>query len=470
MFFRGQLLVLQQCRSIASRRQRGISVSRHACRGMAIYAVGEGWTGAMTRKHVMETVDGHFDEDDDGSIEAFPAAIYPNDDIQQAAAGWGCSAFLDTQGQVQMVGRPHDLMNLLRMNRMPERVRLWANQSLDSSDTTIVGSMISRLIGYASGGDENEAWNAAREYSLIHDWAKLDLSSIGDSQMTHISCSAGFMALIGKTGTLYTMGINNRGQCGTGKVTNNVWTPEPIAGISSSRKLLSAEPEQEEPVVQVALGFQQGYALTKSGRVYSWGKANRGQLARDVDSDQDGLARPILFDGTVAQVASGMHHAALLGSDNQVYIWGKNMAFDTESGKLKDVELPEPVVGLPRNEKVLQIACGSHHTAILLEDGSVYAVGIASDEAVLLSDPVLIVAPGLIEFPLRQFAAHHDRTTIIDNQGQVLQAHLWKDDSLQEFAAFTPGYVDTLLDEGESIEAIHRGWLHTIIVTKSSSH
>jgi len=463
MFFR---LVLQDHRW--SRQGVGLTLSPYAVRGMAIYAVGEGWTGAMTRKHVTETVEGHFDEDD--SIEAAPVMIYPKDDVQQAAAGWGFSAFLDTQGQVQVVGRPHDLMNLLRMNRMPERVRLWANQSLDPSDTTIVGSMISRLIGFASGGDESETWDAARQYSLIHDWTKLDLSNIGDSQMTHVSCSAGFMAMIGTSGTLYLLGINNRGQCGTGKITNNVWTPHPIVGISSSNnKTMSTEPEQEEPIVQVALGFQQGYALTKSGRIYGWGKANRGQLARDIDSDQDSMAGPIIFDGRAAQISSGMHHAALLGTDNQVYHWGKNMAFDNDTGKPKDAELPELVVGLPPTEKILQIACGSHHTAILLEDGSVYAVGIASDEAVLLQDPVLLVPPGLIEFPLRQFAAHHDRTTIVDNQGQVIQAHLWKDESLREFASFTPSYVDTLLDEGESIEAIHRGWLHTIIVTKSSN-
>jgi hypothetical protein len=101
-----------------------------------------------------------------------------------------------------------------------------------------------------------------------------------------------------------------------------------------------------------------------------------------------------------------------------------------------------------------------------LEDGSVYAVGIASDEAVPLLDPVQLVQPGLLELPLRQFEAHYDRTTMIDNHGQVFQVHLWKDESLRDYALFTPSYVDSLLDEGQSIKSIHRGWLHTIIVTK----
>lgn len=450
-------------------------------RSFAVYAVGEGWTGAMTRQYVQATIPGHTDDDNmdyEGSTFGYeartgvgdesrnkPVLIYPGNDVAQASAGWGASAILDTQGQVKLVGRPHDLMNLLRLHRMPERVRSWANQGLDSSETTLVGSFISRLIGFASGGDDNEAWEAAREYSLIHDWTRVDFSTIGDSQMTQVACSAGFVAMLGTTGTLYTMGLNNRGQCGMGQFSNNVWTPQPVVGITASTKPVSQDSEQDEPSVQVALGFQQGYALTKSGRVYSWGKANRGQLGREIDADQDCLARPLLFDGKATQIASGLHHAALLTADGKVYIWGKNTMLDTENGKPKDSRVPILQTGLPESSKVKEIACGSHHTAMLLEDGSVFAVGIASDEAVPLFDPVLLLEPGILEFPLQQFAAHHDRTSIIGKNGQVYQAHLWKDGSLREYAAFTPNYVDSFFENDESVKAIHRGWLHTLIVT-----
>ena len=442
-------------------------------RSFAVYAVGEGWTGAMTRKHVHHTIPGHVEDDDNddsgydenGRSTIQPVLIYPGNDVDHVSAGWGSSAILDTQGRVQLVGRPHDLMNLLRLKRLPERIRSWANQSLDPSETTVVGSMISKLIGYASGGEEDDAWDLAREYSLIHDWKQVDYSSIGDSQMSQVCCSAGFVAMLGTSGTLYTMGLNNRGQCGTGQFSNNVWTPERVIGITTSNNPISDTTDQEEPIIQVALGFQQGYALTQSGLVYSWGKANRGQLGRDIDADQDCFARPLLFDKKAIKIASGMHHAALLTTENQVYVWGKNTATDVETERPTDAKVPRLITGMPE-VRVKDIACGSHHTAILLEDGSVYAVGIASDEALPLLDPVVLLEPGLLEFPLRQFAAHHDRTTIIDNQGQVFQAHLWKNEHLREYAAFTPSYVDALLAEGESIRAIHRGWLHTLIVTQ----
>ena len=90
---------------------------------MAIYAVGEGWTGALTREHILTTIPGHHDEEttEDGSGKNSnpPVLIYPYDDVQQASVGWGASALLDTQGSLRIVGRPHDLISLLRMNRMP---------------------------------------------------------------------------------------------------------------------------------------------------------------------------------------------------------------------------------------------------------------------------------------------------------------------------------------------------------------
>lgn len=436
---------------------------------MAIYAVGEGWTGALTRKHVLDTIEGHYDEEswESESSPSLPALIYPNDNVKSACAGWGSSCFLDTNGHVYQVGRPQDVINLFRMNRMPEQVRKWINQNVDPSETTVVGSMISRLIGFATGGDENEEWEAARLQSLLHNWTKVDLSEIGDSQMSQIACGAGFMAMIGTSGTLYSMGINSRGQCGIGKDTNNIWTPQPVQGLAASTKQLHDRLEQEEPIVQVALGFQHGYAMTTSGRVFSWGKANRGQLGRDVDSDQEPSARPVVLDQTVTQISSGMHHGAALTNENQVFIWGKIMSKSED--RPRDAPFPEALNGLPENLKVLKIACGSHHTAVLLEDGSVYAVGVASDEAVPILDPVQMLPPGVLQLPVRQFEAHHDRTTVIDNDGQVLQMHLWLEESLRDFTAFTPGYVDTLWDQGHVVKSIHRGWLHTLIVTEAKN-
>mmetsp|Transcript_15529 Transcript_15529/g.39096 ORF Transcript_15529/g.39096 Transcript_15529/m.39096 type:complete len:507 (-) Transcript_15529:586-2106(-) len=481
-------------------------------RTMAIYAVGDGWTGALTREHILKTIPGHYDEEvTESSGEDLPVVIYPYDDIQQAAVGWGASAVLDTQGSLKIVGRPHDLISLLRMNRMPPWLQRWINRNHDTSTTTPVGSMISNFIEFATGSltdvrEEKETWKIAEKFSQLDDWTKLDIinkmgSKVGktDTRIKQVTCGPGFLAMIGESGALYTMGVNNRGQCGTGTISNNLWIPQTVRGLSMttlpigggdtiSDKIAS---EQDQPVVQVALGFQQGYALSKDGKVYSWGKASRGQLGRVVDADQDPWARPIKMEDEnlrVVEIAAGFHHGALRTEDNKVFIWGKNMSRDSASelvedeekerlsiatADLRDARKPVEILGLPTTDdnqtiKVQRISCGSHHTAILLDDGSVFGVGIASDEAIPILDPIELIPPGVIDLPIRHFEAHHDRTSIVDNKGMVYQVHLWNDETLQDYAYFTPSYVDALLDQGQTIQSIHRGWRHTIIVTKDS--
>ncbi|VEU40299.1 unnamed protein product, partial [Pseudo-nitzschia multistriata] len=351
-------------------------------RSFAIYGVGEGWTGALTRQHIFKSIPGQFDEEgagfdgerdpeerphrtgsDDGtSLEWLsppasprPVLIYEHDDVQRAAAGWGVSAFLDTRGALRVVGRPHDLVSLLRLNRMPGLLQRWINRNHDTSATTPVGTMVSSLIGWATGSlggvpGDNERWKVAEQFSLLDDWTRVEVNHSGGTKIgktagefdttriKQLACGPGFLAMISECGSLYTMGVNNRGQCGTGAISNNVWTPQAVRGLSMtslnigggdkiSDKMAS---EQDQPMVQVCLGFQHGYALSRDGQVYSWGKASRGQLGRTVDSDQDPWARPIQFDNAdgnprVVAIGAGFHHGALLTEDNEVFVWGKNM-------------------------------------------------------------------------------------------------------------------------------------------------
>ena len=366
-----------------------------------------------------------------------PVMNYPSK-IDQASAGWGSTAILK-DGELWMIGRPHDFVNLLRLYRSPAIIRQWSNSGPDSAETTFVGSKIPSAIGWATGlEDKGAEWERAHQQLRLLDWTKIEVPK--ETAVTSISSSAGFTALIGASGTcIHLGGINSRGQCGLGKVSNNVWVPEAVVGLNSSK---GSDPsllvDQEERICQVALGLQHGFALSStSGQVYSWGKAGHGQLRREANLDQDSIAKPVVAG--VSQVSSGMHHGAALTYENQVFIWGETMNNIDGEG---DARLPQLVRGLPQKQ-VIQISCGSHHTALFLEDGSVYAIlGVAADMHVPIMDPVQLIPPGVVDLPLRQFELHQDRTTIIGRNGQVFQVNLWRDESLREYAMFTPPWVD----------------------------
>jgi len=241
--------------------------------------------------------------------------------------------------------------------------------------------------------------------------------------------------------------------------------------------------------------------LNTQGELFSWGKGERGQLGHELgatEARESHVAQPIqravwdVDDGSgkpvykamgrgFSQIAAGMIHSAALDQDNnQVFLWGKNLlpldsslmnsTTETKGRKVaSDARFPCRLKGLPEEKQILQIACGSHHTSFLLEDGSVWALGLSTDTKEPLLEPFCMIEPGIIDMPVRQFAAHMDRTTIITASNQVLQAHVWKEPENREYAVFTPPWVDELLENsapGTRIREVHRSWLHTVIVTE----
>lgn len=232
-----------------------------------------------------------------------------------------------------------------------------------------------------------------------------------------------------------------------------------------------------------------GLSLNNAGEVYSWGKGSRGQLGFDRVDNESHAAVPVqkaVFDleetnhrpvyreiTAVSQIAAGLIHSAALETEtNSVYIWGKNTMpalKNTEMAKYQqatDAHIPFRLKGLPEKQ-VLQISCGSHHTAMILEDGSVWAVGISTDTHQPMFEPICLIAAGAVDLPVRHFEAHMDRTTVITASNQVLQAHLWEDPANQDVSVFTPTWA-MALDADQKIQSVHRSWLHTIVVTKSS--
>lgn len=307
-----------------------------------------------------------------------------------------------------------------------------------------------------------------------------------------LCASAGLTAVISEQGHVCTWGVNTFGQCGVGDTaTTNVWTPTHVRTLSNQvsdhPNAVSSEPlGHDYPITQVSLGLQHGIALNTKGHVYVWGKADRGQLGlREVGSESiptatrlehfrmsqaDGSQQWSEGDVTITLVAAGINHSAVRSEDNVVFVFGKNVAAETSElgwrASSRDSLFPISVAGLPPNKQVVDLSCGSHHTAILLEDGSVYAFGLAAHSKTPILEAVEIIPPGIVDMPVRQFQAHFDRTTIVGKNGdQVLEVHLWSEEEDRKLAIFTPAWMDYFAGD---IVSVHRGWLHTAIVTNSS--
>jgi alpha-tubulin suppressor-like RCC1 family protein len=443
------------------------------------------------------------------------------DTIINVAAGWGHTAIVcknnnNNDTKLFVAGRPFDFQALLRLNRLPSFVRRGAlSLSMKLDEENYWDKQGKKLISNFYNNNNNNNNSSSKEeyhHSVMSSFREVKLpnndqpmSMIDTSSNNHhhhhtLAASAGLTAIIGKSGKAYTFGLNRSGQCGVGnKDAVHIWNPTPLDFASTeiihhiSLNDDKDDYKDDKIITDVALGLQHGLVLDDKGLIYAFGKAARGQLGiADDDMTEQNIDHeysPVQIrhfrmdsadsldgdttsskmsesDVQVNRISAGWNHCAVVTDNNHAWIWGKNVLID--DNKTIDSAIPVRINGIPDELAIIDISCGSHHTSILMEDGSVYATGIATDANVPVGggSVLQIVPPGIIDMPVTQFKSHFDRTTIIagDNGEQILEVQLWSTDELRQQAVFEPAWVETMFGDCSKIEQVHRGWKHTVIL------
>ncbi|CAG4930792.1 unnamed protein product [Colias eurytheme] len=146
-----------------------------------------------------------------------------------------------------------------------------------------------------------------------------------------------------------------------------------------------------EKVIDVVLGYEHYVLLTESGKIYTWGNGRRLQLGH---GDLNNLEQPTevkaLSGIKIKKISAGGWHTCALSEFGDLYVWGWNdtgqlgvkekQNEDSSSSDLQSYGLPILVDIYDENGREIDInikdvACGSRHTAILLENGSVWTSG-----------------------------------------------------------------------------------------------
>lgn len=502
------------------------------------YVSGQGWTGALgTGLHAM--IDPLTSDVSDHDRDHLLTEVLMKDTerVMGCAAGWGHSTLLvqntsNKTTRVLMAGRPYDFRTLLRWKRLPAFVRrlLLKNTLRNNKDIPPMDTVFERLANTFFGGkiqsqtiprdkveDIQNIYPSFTEMSLPKGERPALPSA---SNHPTIATSAGMTAIISRTGTLYTFGVNHRGQCGIGTDRPHVYMPTAVRGCHTRGFFMPHNERrrmtQEHKIQSVVLGLQHGLALDVEGNVYSWGKGTRGQLGvRRANGDDvlyKNVSTPIMVqddeyewieqgvshidhecaamhirdflykddcgklyrltdnDKKVTQISAGWNHSAAITANNQAWIWGKNFHPSSSSSKSKqddDAILPHRIQGLPPTLQIMNITCGSHHTSILMEDGSVYGLGVTSDTIqVEVEQAVEMLPRGFLEGTPREFRGHFDRTTIVEEGGKaVWEIKFYGKNQRQKNSMWKPAWVEELLvDHEEGVKMVSRGWLHSLIV------
>lgn len=121
----------------------------------------------------------------------------------------------------------------------------------------------------------------------------------------------------------------------------------------------------DEKICQVACGHSLTVSLTSNGHVFTMGSPAYGQLGNPTAKEKvPSRVEGDITETCVEEIACGSHHVAVLTSKSEVYTWGKGLNGQLGHGTVENKREPA-VVGFLKEKQVKAITCGSNFTAVI---------------------------------------------------------------------------------------------------------
>jgi len=188
------------------------------------------------------------------------------------------------------------------------------------------------------------------------------------------------------TRTLYGCGLNQHGESLGGAVATNRfrWRPRPHPPGMHPRHMSWARAVGGRRVVAVAVGTAHALALLETGRVWSWGLHSDGQCGQGVGAPWHCAPAAVSLDALAGGgqprfvgVTAACHASFALDDAGSVYHWGQN-AQDVAGYEHADIIVWSPrgpVRVRPPGARFVSVAAGSRHVVAADSEGAVYTWG-----------------------------------------------------------------------------------------------
>ncbi|KAK4274985.1 hypothetical protein QN277_018134 [Acacia crassicarpa] len=159
-----------------------------------------------------------------------------------------------------------------------------------------------------------------------------------------------------------------------------VWGEEIVGGDNNVHSTLPKLLESTVmlDVKDIALGGKHAVLVTSQGEVFCWGQGKGGRLGHKIDID---ISSPKIVDSLngvhVKSVACGEYHTCALTDTGVVYTWGNDggCTDSADCGKSRSQWIPHRLSGPLDGLRIFSIACGEWHTAIVSCCGRLFTCG-----------------------------------------------------------------------------------------------
>ncbi|XP_051975803.1 secretion-regulating guanine nucleotide exchange factor isoform X1 [Xyrauchen texanus] len=291
--------------------------------------------------------------------------------VQQVSCGWDFSLILTDDGHVMSCGS-NSFGQLGISSQITHTAEPLHVKALSEPVTCVAAGLRHALASAASGhvyqwgtGLSSHAKRTLSPQPVpAHLTSKEPCLVPGLNHVTPKKVVAGSAHCICLTvmGDVFLWGSNKHGQLNS----ENPFLPLPVV---LDKSLL-----QGERVTDIYSGWTHLVAQTESGRVFTWGRANYGQLGQAAVSSQGPEGSKItdpsanspveintLFGAT--QIACGSeHNLAVVGGG--IFSWGWNEHGMCGNASLCDITQPQPIQSL-RDTAPFLIGCGAGHSMAL---------------------------------------------------------------------------------------------------------
>ena len=191
------------------------------------------------------------------------------------------------------------------------------------------------------------------------------LETLRDRVITAISAAFSHSLAVDFDGNVWSWGQSSHGQLGHGTRAEELW-PREVIGLRGVR------------VVNVAAGDTFSLALSRDGKLYSWGRAQRAGHDR---TRNQLLPRQIkaLAGRRVRALAARFSHALVTTEDGALFSWGAGSRGQLGHGDLSDQRVPRQVEALA-HLRICNIAVGSYSSVAVDSTGRAWAWAFGSQD------------------------------------------------------------------------------------------
>jgi alpha-tubulin suppressor-like RCC1 family protein len=183
-------------------------------------------------------------------------------------------------------------------------------------------------------------------------------------QASSVSCGEQHTIILTVDGEVLTFGVGEYGRLGSGS-SSDINIPTSVNAL------------ENEEIVQVSAGSNHSLALSSTGKVFSWGRNDMGQLGHadsliDIYSLESvpKVIESEAWEGVVIKsIAAGTSRSAVLSECGKVFLWGSKL------NHVPTLVNPSLFGGL----KVMKVICGGEFkksaTTVITEDNTVWSFG-----------------------------------------------------------------------------------------------